>query len=261
MLLKFLYTAFCAITMIYQVTPVRGGEVTSYNWENPNMKYYIIHNRYTPRFHPEVLVQDLVTRAINEYQLPGITLNLTFDGMLYTSRMQGKDGINTISFFPELYPAETYFYANLLTRKEFDMKLNSRIYKTPESLYMSILHEMGHVFGLNHPSNFEDSVMGKALVKNPDGTYVQEFKYFTLTKPDVIGLYKHEAMFRSVSPSDRMFLNRVLQSILSSYPISMGAQICDCLSGMSRNVYREARDDETYNTGSLGSYYESVSLI
>lgn len=259
MFLKFLYTTFCAISLF--AMSINGAVVSSYSWTQPNMEYYIVHNRYTPRFRPEVSVQFLTERAVNEYSLPGITLNLTFGGMLYTNRRQKRDGINTISFFPEIYPAETHFYSNLLTRSEFDMKLNSRAYKTPESLYLSILHEFGHVFGLNHPPRSEDSVMSKAMIQNPDGSYVQEFKYYTLTQPDVIGIYQHEAMFRSRTPNERMFLNSVLQSILSSYPISIGVQMCDCLVGVSRNVFREAPDDVEEVPGSLESYYSSLSLI
>lgn len=244
---------------------VCGEQITSYSWETPNMEYYIVHNGFTPRFRPEVLIKDLVDRAKAEYELPGITLNLTYAGTIYTHRRQKYDGKNTISFFPEVSPAETHFYSeNLLKRKEFDMKFNSKIYTTPETLYFTLLHEFGHVFGLDHVPRSVDSIMGKGVIRNPDGTYVQEHKYFTLTKPDIIALYRHEAMFRSTTPYQRQFLNSVLLSILSSYPQSVGLQNCDVSRGASLNTFREEGDNEHEKPilpGSIEEYYDNIRLI
>ena len=164
---------------------VLGGKITSFSWENRNMGYYVVHNKYTPRFSPEVFAHELIERAKKEYELPGITLNLTFAGM------------NTVSFSPDATPGETHFYSTqLYKRMEFDMKLNSDAYITPETLYLSLLHEFGHVFGLDHPDRADDSVMGKPMIHKPDGGYIQEYKYHTLTQNDVIALYKHESLFR-----------------------------------------------------------------
>ena len=82
---------------------------------------------------------------------------------------------------------------------EFDMKLNSLAYITPETLYLSLLHEFGHVYGLDHPDKPDDSLMGKPMIHKPDDSYIQEYKYHTLTQNDVIALYKHESLFRSTS--------------------------------------------------------------
>ena len=239
---------------------VCGEEITTFSWENPSMNYYIVYNKYMPHFRPQVMIQDLVEKAKTEYELPGITLNLTFAGMLYTNRRQNFDGKNTISFSPDVTAAETHFYVkNILQREEFDMKLNSRVYLTPETLYLSILHEFGHIFGLDHPLNSEDSIMGKGLIKKTDGTFIQEYKYYTLTKSDVIGLYKHESIFRSRTQYQRQFLNSVLFSILSSYPSSIVIQNYDCVRSM--NMFREGNDVDELLDNSLEEYYSKISLI
>lgn len=251
-MLKYLYGLFIAIVAI--LSPINGQTISSYSWKNTDIPYYIVSNRYIPRFLPEVNVAELVQRVQREYELPGITLNLTYMGMIYSNRRQIKDNINTISFYPDTYPAETLFYSsNLLQRMEFDMRFNSRVYLTPESLYLSILHEFGHVFGLDHPIGREDSVMGKSLTMNPDGSYVQESKYFKLTQSDIISLYRHEAIFRSNTVNGKQFLNSVLLSILSSYPSSIREQMFSCentgiFGRFSNQVsYREGRGVDDSN--------------
>ena len=72
--------------------------------------------------------------------------------MLYNTNHQTFDGKNTVSVSPDVTPGETHFYSTqLYKRMEFDMKLNSLAYITPETLYLSLLHEFGHVYGLDHP--------------------------------------------------------------------------------------------------------------
>ena len=85
--------------------------------------------------------------------------------MLYNTNQQTFDGKNTVSFSPDVTPGETHFYSTqLYKRMEFDMKLNSLAYITPEILYLSLLHEFGHVYGLDHPDKPDDSVMGKPMI-------------------------------------------------------------------------------------------------
>lgn len=256
-MLKYLYGFFITIATI--LSSVNGQTISSFSWINNDIPYYIVSNRYIPRFYPEVSVTDLVQRAQKEYELPGITLNLTYMGMIYTNRRQTKDNINTISFYPDTYPAETLFYSsNLLQRMEFDMRFNTRVYKTPESLYLSILHEFGHVFGLDHPVKGVDSVMGKSLTMNPDGSYVQESKYLKLTQSDIISLYRHEAIFRSNTVSGKMFLNSVLLSILSSYPSSIQEQMFSCENS---GTFGRFSNQVTYREGRGGDDSNQMGLI
>lgn len=128
--------------------------------------------------------------------------------MLYNTNQQTFDGKNTVSFSPDVTPGETHFYSTqLYKRMEFDMKLNSLAYITPETLYLSLLHEFGHVYGLDHPDK-------------PDDSYIQEYKYHMLTQNDVIALYKHESF-------QRMHLNLLLLNvILPKYPRGLD----DCTS-------------------------------
>ena len=243
---------------------VFGSKITSYTWENTNIEYYIVKNKYTPHFNTPVSIVDLVDRVVTEYQLPGITLNLTFMGELHTRKRQKFDGKNTISFSPSNSAGGTQFYSqNILQRKEFDMKFNSRIFKTVETLYNMILHEFGHVFGLSNTHQSVDSIMSSGIIMKNDGSYVQDNKYYTLTKPDVIGLFKHEAIFRSTTPYQRQYLNHILISILSSYPTTIGLQKCDILKSFSKNIFREGgtEDEEEVIPDSIEDYYSEVSLI
>ena len=166
--------------------------------------------------------------AQEEYELIGITLNLTFTGMLYNTNQQTFDGKNTVSVSPDVTSGETHFYSTqLYKRMEFDMKLSSLAYIIPETLYLSLLHEFGHVYGLDHPDKPDDSVMGKPMIHKPDDSYIQEYKYHTLTQNDVIALYKHESLFRSTSAFQRMHLNLLLLNvILPKYPRGLD----DCTS-------------------------------
>jgi len=197
--------------------------ISNYSWNNIDMKYYIVNNKNTPIFNPEVSVYYLIERSKNEYELPGITLNLTFSGFLYTNKKQVFDGKNTISFSPNVNPGETSFYSIKQKRLEFDMRFNNNCFKTPETLFFVLLHEWGHVFGLNHPNTMDGSLMSKPLIKKHD-IYIQEYKYYMLTKNDVIGLYKHEMLFRSTDLYKVKFLNNLLFNLLPFYPDNITSQ-------------------------------------
>lgn len=86
-------------------------------WKNRNMDYYVVYNRHTPRFSPEVSVRKLIQRAQQEYELIEITLNLTFAGMLYNTNHQTFDGKNTVSVSPDVTPGETHFYSTQLYKR------------------------------------------------------------------------------------------------------------------------------------------------
>ena len=101
---------------------------------------------------------------------------------------------------------------------KFDMKLNSIAYLTPETLCLSLLHEFGHAYELDHSDRSDDSVMGKPMIHKPDDNYIPEYNYHTLTQNDVIALYKHESLFRSTSAFQRMYMNSILINILPTYP-------------------------------------------
>ena len=232
-------------------------EIASQTWHNTEIPYTIVHNIYTPRFRPQVFIKDLVEKALDEFRLPGITLNVTYANTIYKGSSSGSipmDGINSISFHPSYTPASTSFYQRSTVEiLEFDMKFNSNAYKTAETLYLSILHEFGHVFGLAHPLEKVDTIMGRGLIRKPDGTYVQEHTYFSLAKDDVIALYKHEAVFRTFREHERTYLNTYLWSLISSYTTTLQEQelqkLCAMSTMNSEVTYREQDlNEEEYLT-------------
>jgi hypothetical protein len=199
--------------------------VKSQTWENLNMQYTILHNTYTPVFNPPVSVKQLVDKAINEYSLPGITINIIYDSTLFMSFEPQHDGLNTISFHPNYSTASTTFYTKAVIQAlEFDMRFKAYMYINPETLYASILHEFGHVFGLKHPDDNSEAIMSHPVIIKPNGEYVKEHVYLRPTKEDILSLYLNEIIFRAPTKRRKTKLDNTLKSIIDDYPDTIREQ-------------------------------------
>ena len=88
-------------------------------------------------------------------------------------------------------------------------------------IYSSKFHYLSlHVVPQELAFVIKSSVMGKPMIYKSDDSYIQEYKYHTLTQNDVIALYKHESF-------QRMHLNLLLLNvILPKYPRGLD----DCTS-------------------------------
>lgn len=203
--------------------PAISVEIESQDWISKNIQYTILRNQYTPRFSPKVSIKDLIENALDEYRLPKISLNLTYNSTIRVKSIEkytSMDGINSISFHPNYTAGSTTFYIKSSDIVEFDMKINSYAYKTSQTLYLTLLHEFGHVFGLNHPLVYSDTIMGRGLFRKLDGEYIQEHTYFSLTKDDVKALYKHEITF-TFDEYKKIYINNYLNSLLELYTTTL----------------------------------------
>jgi hypothetical protein len=72
----------------------------------------------------------------------------------------------------------------------FDMYVNPLSATTPQTLHVLFLHELGHVYGLQHTQS--DSIMGYAMWKQADGQYYQEIDYLNFTRADVDEMIRTE---------------------------------------------------------------------
>ena len=145
-----------------------------------------------------LLTTDRVSQAAEEYNhLPLISPRLCIHQTtgLPLPKNQQMDGINTVQFVKIGTPAYTNLWLDQSTLPptllEFDVYLDPDWVTTPEMLHLLLLHELGHVMGLEHPETKEDSVMGYA-VHSSDGTAAtaeQETKILHLTKNDISNLY------------------------------------------------------------------------
>jgi hypothetical protein len=61
---------------------------------------------------------------------------------------------------------------------------------TSQTINILLLHEVGHILGLQHTT--PDTVMGYQLARNNNFIYYQEINFFSLTKGDVNELMRHE---------------------------------------------------------------------
>ena len=109
------------------------------------------------------------------------------------------DGYNTIRMATSGQPAYTILHMRYDVLPpvvvEYDMVLDPVWVQTPEMLHLLLLHEFGHVMGLEHPKNPADTVMGYSVKVNEDGIVQQERVTLHLTKTDILNLYLHSIIF------------------------------------------------------------------
>lgn len=110
-----------------------------------------------------------------------------------------RDGYNTVRMAPSGQPAYTILHMRYDLMPpvvvEYDMVFDPGWVKTPEMLHLLLLHEFGHVMGLEHPKNPADTVMGYSVKINDDGIVQQERVTIHLTKTDICNLYLHSIVF------------------------------------------------------------------
>ena len=168
-----------------------------------------------------------IRSAIDLYDIPGLALNVYLNDSFRDESKQKFDGRNTISFSsnPE-HPAYTTFYLLGGVRHEFDMFFDPSSFSTVQTFHFALLHELGHVYGLNHPNPTMDTIMGRPMLQRPDGSYRQERVYLSLTKYDVLALF-------------RMTPQKLTMDSIYNYTDTIQEQITGCGSSRGLAFHRE----------------------
>lgn len=114
-----------------------------------------------------------------------------------------RDGYNTICMRKIGQPAYTLLQLTYnrvpYTLHEFDIVIDPEWVQTPEMLHLLLLHELGHVMGLEHPAQPADTVMGYVVQVNNGGIVQQETTLLHLTKIDIMNLYLHNIVFGTLN--------------------------------------------------------------
>jgi hypothetical protein len=177
-------------------------ETHAYKWETPDVLITLVSESDVQ--HPSLLTHASLRQAITEFNaIPHIYPALhvvphreTINKQLLARRSDNtQDGYNTIRFASSGYPAYTNLHLDYktvpYTLREFDMVLDPKWIQTPEMLHLLLLHELGHVMGLQHPPQPTDTVMGYVVQLNEFNMPVQEQDVLHLTRQDVKDIYLH----------------------------------------------------------------------
>lgn len=136
---------------------------------------------------------DLTRRALNAWAFEGITKRFKIKESASNSTGDvAKDGVNEFLFGP--------FAASGVTKRyhtdEIDVVINADKFPDCRTLYATVLHEMGHVLGLDHPRFRQDSVMGLWLQMKSDSDTFESIPYWAKpTHGDVRALFDEERRF------------------------------------------------------------------
>ena len=163
-------------------------------------------------------IKQLVRNAITELNLPGIVPKATANRFTDVVSPSVQDGISTITFGPytETGVTKPYPLRNRMYIREIDVTVNPFIYPDSNTLYLTILHELGHVYGLDHPRfGYKNTVMGSTVLLNATHHAIPITYSPTLTQYDVLELYKVEILMYRM---DRRTSAIHIPKILHRYP-------------------------------------------
>lgn len=102
-------------------------------------------------------------------------------------------------YFTDNVPHQPAYTVLSNMRPQFEVVIDLKAASTPETLHLLLLHEIGHVYGLDHISN-PSTVMGYALQATDitQQQYFQEINFFRLTTLDLEELIRTEPNTRHV---------------------------------------------------------------
>jgi hypothetical protein len=126
--------------------------------------------------------------AVAELTLPGNYRHINWKFNSVKSINSDSNGVHEIYFMyiPNQKGQTTFKLLNGFIL-EFEMLINP-YGLTKNTIYNVILHEMAHVFLLDH-GEYRDSISGYILRVMPNGDIVQANKRITMTEDDCFGIY------------------------------------------------------------------------
>lgn len=132
----------------------------------------------------------LVGRALSAWTFPGISVRYSVVNSLSNSTSDAAlDGTVEFVFGPFATPGHTRRYYT----EEVDVAIHADSFPDCKTLYATILHEMGHLLGLNHPFIRQDSVMGLHLQLRSESSVFEKIPYWVKpTRDDIIAIFMYE---------------------------------------------------------------------
>lgn len=133
---------------------------------------------------------DLVVRAVDAWNFKGISDRFIVVESDATNNPPGLDNINEFVFGPYTKSGAAY-----PRKREIDAVVNVDIFPDCATLYWTVLHEMGHMYGLDHPWFDTDSIMGSKLTLYVNQTVVSMPWPTRPTKLDIQRLFQIEYFY------------------------------------------------------------------
>lgn len=149
-----------------------------------------------------VINQDLLDTAVLSWNdvLP-LDRQLLHTGVCSTVYSKhGRNGVSTITLAPLSGTAGTT--SSYQGSVEKDVKLDPAQLTTAGLFYNVLLHELGHVVGLDHPRPFDrNSIMGYTLARDPLGRLRQDDQFASIRVNDVLAIHKLWEFEMRLSPT------------------------------------------------------------
>ena len=190
-------------------------------WKVSPQPFCIVANDYVPTFD----VVATVLGGLREFRLPDIPFDLELDG--WCSPEEASDPLgNRLEFvLRDTVPGQTVFWVENRTRRNFHMTFSTNVWYRP-TFYTILLHELGHVYGLDHPDPPSNSIMGLVLRK-PNGVLLQMPHNYHLTALDVYALYRY---YYELDPNQVTNLLASYFRIISLFPANVSIQDQKCIT-------------------------------
>lgn len=133
---------------------------------------------------------DLVVRAVDAWNFEGIRDRFIVVESNATDNPPTFDNVNEFVFGPYTKTGSAY-----PRKREIDVVVNVDIFPDCTTLYWTVLHEMGHMYGLDHPWFDTSSIMGSQLKLTVNSTVVSMPWPTRPTKLDIQRLFQIEYLF------------------------------------------------------------------
>jgi hypothetical protein len=165
----------------------------------------------------------LVMRASLAWQTVGITPRVAFNTTPSESTGPPSfDGKNEFVFGPYHSSGATIFHSN----GEMDCVVNVDKYPDCNTLYLTVLHEIGHVFGLDHPTHrTPETVMGTTVKMGTDDLFKSFPWQVKPTVSDMLDLFSVEQRFYYNSSVD--YQSMIINTLRRSPPTLESLRFCD----------------------------------
>lgn len=129
----------------------------------------------------------LLNRGLMEFDLPHLNFRIQVSQYVNDTVRPSRDEQCTIVFDEFDGFGRTWRWPG----GELDMQINADRFPDEKTLYITVLHELGHMYGMDHPLwGQRDTVMGYVLAATPEQLAIPVTFWSSLTRADVRRLYK-----------------------------------------------------------------------